>query len=125
MKLHASQRAVSWRGYHGPSHHEALEHRSQDYDISWIQVLFLKDPDAVWRQDKCVLSEFDWPQVRRTNGQLYTGITTDIDHRMKQHKAHLLYNVSHKNRESAGKRKHQIKGCTFYDKLANRRKGRL
>ena len=51
-------------------------------------------------------------------GQLYTGITTDINHRMKQHKAHLLYSESHENRESAAARERQIKGWTRSKKLA-------
>jgi len=52
------------------------------------------------------------------DGKLYTGITTDISHRMKQHKAHLLYSESHTDRESAGKRERQIKGWTRKKKLA-------
>jgi len=51
-------------------------------------------------------------------GQLYTGIATNIDHRMKQHKAHLLYSESHEKRESAAKRERQIKGWTRIKKLA-------
>ncbi len=52
------------------------------------------------------------------NGQLYTGITTNIKHRMKQHKALLLYSESHIDKESAGKRERQIKGWTHKKKLA-------
>jgi putative endonuclease len=52
------------------------------------------------------------------NGQLYTGITTDINHRMNQHEAHLFYSESYPDRESADKRERQIKGWTCLQKLA-------
>ncbi|MBD3369371.1 GIY-YIG nuclease family protein [Candidatus Fermentibacteria bacterium] len=52
------------------------------------------------------------------DGELYTGITTDIRHRMKQHKAQLLYSESHSCRESAASRERQIKGWTRKKKLA-------
>ena len=52
------------------------------------------------------------------NGQLYTGITKDIKHRMKQHDEHIIYSESHTDMESAGKRERQIKGWTCLQKLA-------
>jgi predicted GIY-YIG superfamily endonuclease len=33
------------------------------------------------------------------NGQLYTGITTDLEHRMNQHKASLLYSEAFRKRK--------------------------
>ena len=44
------------------------------------------------------------------NGQLYTGITTDLDHRMVQHKAKLLYSETFDNKFDAAKREREIKG---------------
>ncbi len=51
------------------------------------------------------------------NGQLYTGITTDVDHRMTQHKARLLYAEKHPDKYSAAKRERQIKGWSRKKKL--------
>ena len=51
------------------------------------------------------------------NGQLYTGITTDINHRMKQHGAHLLYQESYEFRDDAVRREKQIKGWSRTKKL--------
>ncbi|MBD3278022.1 MAG: hypothetical protein GF388_06970 [Candidatus Aegiribacteria sp.] len=51
------------------------------------------------------------------NGQLYTGITTDLVHRMKQHKAHLLYHESYELRNDAVRREKQIKGWSRNKKL--------
>ena len=44
------------------------------------------------------------------NGQLYTGITTDLNHRMVLHKAKLLYHESFDNKFDAAKREREIKG---------------
>ena len=44
------------------------------------------------------------------NGQLYTGIATDLDHRIKQHKGILLYSEKYSDKHSAAKRERQIKG---------------
>ena len=44
------------------------------------------------------------------SGQLYTGITTDLGHCMKQHKAVLLYSEPHPDKLSAAKREKEIKG---------------
>ncbi|MGA3117902.1 MAG: GIY-YIG nuclease family protein [Syntrophobacteraceae bacterium] len=44
------------------------------------------------------------------NGQLYAGITTDLDHRINQHKAVLLYSERHPDKLSAAKREKEIKG---------------
>jgi putative endonuclease len=52
------------------------------------------------------------------NGQLYTGITTDLDHRIKQHKAILLYSEKYSDKHSAAKRERQIKGWRREKKLA-------
>ncbi len=38
------------------------------------------------------------------NGQLYTGITTNLQHRMTQHHAELLYSEGFKNKQDAAKR---------------------
>jgi len=50
-------------------------------------------------------------------GQLYTGITTDLEHRMNQHKATLLYHESFEDKHSAAKREREIKGWTRDKKL--------
>ncbi len=52
------------------------------------------------------------------SGQLYTGITTDLEHRMRQHKANLLYSEAYKNKNDAAKRERQIKGWRREKKLA-------
>ena len=46
------------------------------------------------------------------NGQLYTGITTDLDHRMVQNKAKLLYSETFDNKFDAAKREREIKVCS-------------
>ena len=51
------------------------------------------------------------------NGQLFTGITTDLEHRMNQHKASLLYSEAYKNKNDAAKRERQIKGWRREKKL--------
>ncbi|MCP4629479.1 MAG: GIY-YIG nuclease family protein [bacterium] len=51
-------------------------------------------------------------------GQLYTGITTDLDHRMNHHKAELLYSESFPDKHTAAKREKQIKGWTRKKKMA-------
>ena len=50
-------------------------------------------------------------------GQLYTGITTDLDHRIKQHQAKLLYSGQYSDKNSAAKRERQIKGWRREKKL--------
>ena len=52
------------------------------------------------------------------DGQLYTGITTDLGHRVKQHKAVLLYSEEHPDKLSASKREKQIKGWRREKKLS-------
>ncbi|MBW2173668.1 MAG: GIY-YIG nuclease family protein [Deltaproteobacteria bacterium] len=52
------------------------------------------------------------------NGQLYTGITTDLNHRMKQHRAGLLYSEQYPDKYTAAKRERQVKGWTRKKKLA-------
>ena len=51
-------------------------------------------------------------------GQLYTGITTDLGHRMKQHQAILLYSELHEDKHEAAKRERQIKGWRREKKLS-------
>ncbi|MBI5603499.1 MAG: GIY-YIG nuclease family protein [Deltaproteobacteria bacterium] len=51
------------------------------------------------------------------NGQIYTGITTDLSHRMKQHKAILLHSEVFGDKYSAALRERQIKGWTRQKKL--------
>ena len=48
--------------------------------------------------------------VCNKGGVLYTGITTDIKHRMRQHKAELLYREEYNSKEEAAEREKQIKG---------------
>jgi putative endonuclease len=50
-------------------------------------------------------------------GQLYTGITSNLEHRMKQHKARLLYSEIYGNKYSAAQRERQIKGWSRAKKL--------
>jgi len=45
------------------------------------------------------------------DGQLYTGITTDLSHRMKQHKGKLLYSDEFEDKHKAARREKQIKRC--------------
>jgi predicted GIY-YIG superfamily endonuclease len=44
------------------------------------------------------------------NGKLYTGITTNLGNRMRQHGAKLLYSETYLDRFQAAKREKQIKG---------------
>ncbi len=50
-------------------------------------------------------------------GQLYTGITTDLEHRMNQHKATLLHSEAFEDKQSAVKREREIKGWSRDKKL--------
>jgi putative endonuclease len=50
-------------------------------------------------------------------GQLYTGITTDLQHRMVQHGAKLLYHETHPGGHSAARREKEIKGWRRERKL--------
>ena len=51
------------------------------------------------------------------NSRLYTGITTNLGHRMKQHAARLLYTEKYPDKYSAAKRERQIKGWRREKKL--------
>jgi len=51
-------------------------------------------------------------------GQLYTGMTTDLKHRMNQHKANLLYSEEYPDKYKAAHREREIKGWTRKKKLA-------
>ena len=50
-------------------------------------------------------------------GQLYTGITTDLRHRMRQHGAKLLYCEAHPDKHRAARREREIKGWRRSKKL--------
>ncbi len=52
------------------------------------------------------------------SGQLYTGITTDLEHRMQQHGARLLYREGFEDKHSAARREREIKGWRRDKKLA-------
>jgi len=52
------------------------------------------------------------------NGQLYTGITTDLPHRIRQHGAVLLYSEPHPDKFSAASREKEIKSWRREKKLA-------
>jgi len=56
--------------------------------------------------------------VCNRKGQPYTGITTNLGHRMKQHKAELLYSEKFANKHDAVKREREIKKCRREKKLA-------
>jgi len=49
---------------------------------------------------------------------LYTGMTTDLNHRMKQHKANLLYSEEYPDKHTAAHREREIKGWSRKKKLA-------
>ena len=51
-------------------------------------------------------------------GQLYTGITTDLGQRMKQHRAELLYVEAHQDKHAAARGEREIKGWGREKKLA-------
>jgi predicted GIY-YIG superfamily endonuclease len=51
-------------------------------------------------------------------GQLYTGITTALAHRMRQHGAQLLYSEPYEDKHHAARREKQIKSWTRAKKLA-------
>jgi len=48
--------------------------------------------------------------VCNRKGQLYTGITTKLGYRMKQHRAELLYAEEFLDKHEAAKREQEIKG---------------
>ncbi len=50
-------------------------------------------------------------------GQLYTGITTNVGHRMRQHKAELLYFEKFADKHDAAKREQEVKGWRRAKKL--------
>ncbi len=43
-------------------------------------------------------------------GRFYTGITTDLDRRMRQHQAILLYSEDYHDKYQAARREKEIKG---------------
>jgi predicted GIY-YIG superfamily endonuclease len=51
-------------------------------------------------------------------GLLYTGITTDLSHRMRQHGASLLHAEPFQNKHAAARREREIKGWRREKKLA-------
>ena len=50
--------------------------------------------------------------------QLYTGITTDLAHRMRQHSAELLYSEGFADKHLTARREREIKGWRRDKKLA-------
>ncbi|HUT85115.1 MAG TPA: GIY-YIG nuclease family protein [Thermodesulfobacteriota bacterium] len=56
--------------------------------------------------------------------QLYTGITTNLDNRMRQHGAELLYSESYENKHVAAQREKEIKGWRREKKLELIRRSR-
>jgi len=52
------------------------------------------------------------------SGELYPGITTDLNHRMMQHKANLIYSWAYPDKHSAARRERQIKGWSRKKKLS-------
>ena len=51
-------------------------------------------------------------------GQLYTGITTDLNRRMNRHGAQLLYSEAYQVKHTAARREREIKGWRREKKLA-------
>ena len=51
------------------------------------------------------------------DGMLYTGITTEINHRMKQHRGIILYSETFEDKHMAAMRERQIKGWRREKKL--------
>ena len=55
--------------------------------------------------------------ICNNGGTLYTGITTDIKHRMCHHKSELLYKEEYNSKEEAAKREKQLKGWNRRKKI--------
>ncbi|MCF8037817.1 MAG: GIY-YIG nuclease family protein [Desulfohalobiaceae bacterium] len=58
--------------------------------------------------------------ICKKQDMLYTGITTDLNHRMQQHQAELLYSESYPDKYKAAARERQIKGWRKDKKLKSR-----
>jgi putative endonuclease len=58
-------------------------------------------------------------------GQLYTGITTNLEHRMQQHGAQLHYIESFEDKHLAARREREIKGWRREKKRALIRERRV
>jgi len=56
--------------------------------------------------------------ICRRHSRLYTGITTDVARRMRQHGAELLYSEAHRDKHDAACREREIKGWRREKKLA-------
>jgi predicted GIY-YIG superfamily endonuclease len=57
-------------------------------------------------------------------GQLYTGITTDLEHRMRQHRARLLFSEPFENEYQTAKHEKEIKGWRREKKMQLIKSGR-
>ena len=65
------------------------------------------------------MAELWWVYIIEKNGKLYTGITTDLYNRMRQHgKSTPAYTEGPVSRTEAAKRERQIKGWTRGKKMA-------
>ena len=51
-------------------------------------------------------------------GLLYTGMTTNLAHRIRQHGGQLLYAEAHQDKHTAARREREIKGWCREKKLA-------
>jgi putative endonuclease len=51
-------------------------------------------------------------------GQLYTGITTDLGRRIRQHRAHPLHSENFPDKHAAARREREIEGWRREKKLA-------
>lgn len=79
------------------------------------------------------MTKTDWTLyiIQASNGHLYTGITTDLQRRFKQHQSHqggarffhsspaqqIVYQEQHPNRSSASRREAAIKKLSRQQKL--------